>query len=99
MKNRITEEEFEKYMPQINHIVGAERAAFSGRMYETFGEELQYVRSMASNPATCNRVWTIIDGDDSLIYSAGFHLINRLGYLITEIPFENTELWVELEID
>jgi hypothetical protein len=39
-------------------------------------------------------VWTIIDnGDDELIISSGFWIVNRLGYLITkeECNEENEE--------
>lgn len=32
-----------------------------------------------------NRVWTVIDSDGGGIAS-GFHLVNRLGYIITEVP-------------
>ncbi len=99
MKNRITEEEFElKYKPQVNHIVGAQNAAFNGWMYETYGPELEYILSLANNPATAKRVWTIIDGE-RMCYAAGFHLVNRLGYLITEVPYDSPDQWVELDED
>ncbi len=99
MKNKITEEEFEAiYKPQDNHIVGAENAAFNGWMYETYGPELEYVLSIARNPETSYRVWTILEGE-RMCYAAGYHLVNRLGYLITERPFDNPEFWVELDVD
>lgn len=100
MKNRITEEEFEsQYLPQDNHIVGAEKAAFSGKLFETYGTELDYVLSMANNKETANRVWTVIEGDEGMCYVAGYHLVNRLGYLITENSFDKAELWVQLDED
>lgn len=99
MKNRITEEEFEKYKPQQNHIVGGENAAFNGWLYETFGNELTFVLSMANNKETANRVWTVIEGDGGMCYAAGYHLVNRMGYFITEKPFDNPQLWVQLDDD
>lgn len=100
MKNRITEEEFEEqYKPQDNHIVGPENASFNGKLFETYGEELHYVLSLANNKGTANRVWTIIEGDEGMCYAAGYHLVNRIGYIITERPFDNHELWVELDED
>jgi hypothetical protein len=54
--------------------------SFGGCMYETFGEELEYVKAQPNK-----RIWTIVDTDgDDLIVIAGFHFVNRLGYLITD---------------
>jgi hypothetical protein len=98
MKNKITEDYFEEnYKPQVNHLVGIDKASFNGCMYETFGEELDYVRSMAHNPKTTKRVWTIIETDGKLFYVAGYHFVNRLGYLITEKPYENENLYVKID--
>jgi hypothetical protein len=54
--------------------------SFGGCMYETFGEELEYVKAQPNK-----RIWTIVDTDgDDLIVIAGFHFVNRFGYLITD---------------
>ena len=53
--------------------------SFGGCMYETYGEELEYVRNQPSN-----RIWTIIDEEDKLFFIAGYHIVNRLGYLVTD---------------
>lgn len=35
-------------------------------------------------------VWTLVDGDDDGIYvQAGFHVVNRIAYLVTEVPWTN----------
>lgn len=59
-----------------------------GCMFETYGDELEFV--MKQHP---NNIWTIIEGDDDLYIVTGYHIVNRLGYLITEEPFldENEE--------
>lgn len=37
-------------------------------------------------------VWTIVEGDNGKLYlSPGYHFVNRLGYAICEIPFNETE--------
>jgi hypothetical protein len=98
MENKITEDYFEEnYKPQINHIIGAEQASFNGCMYETFGEELEHVRFLAHNPKTAKRVWTILETDGKISYAAGYHFVNRIGYLITEKPFENENTYVEID--
>lgn len=44
-------------------------------------------------------VWTVVEGDDDGWYaSPGFHVVNRLGYLLTTHPWtDETEdaLWME----
>jgi hypothetical protein len=100
----LTEAEFDaKYTPQINHIVRAETpsniddediCSFSGTMYETYDKELEYVLEMAKE----NRVVTIIEGEDeegedgemhsTLYYASGYHLVNRLGFLVVDKPLE-----------
>ena len=32
-------------------------------------------------------IWTLLDGDDGDLYLAnGYHLVNRIGYLISTVP-------------
>ena len=81
---RISWKRFEKEFPLIkNHL--DPHAAFEGCMFETYGKELEFVNSLAGT----NRVLTIVDGDgDKLEISTGYHFVNRVGYLITEKPYE-----------
>jgi hypothetical protein len=67
-------------------------------MFETYGEEHAYVLATLKNPETAKRVWTVIDDNNgSLYYGANYHFINRLGYLITEKPYQNKEDYVQIE--
>ncbi len=62
-----------------NSTLPEDMCPFGGCMYETFGEELEYVKAQPNE-----RVWTIVDGEgNDLIVIAGFHIVNRLGYLVT----------------
>jgi hypothetical protein len=107
---QLTETEFDEQFELIkNHI--DDNASWSGNMFETYGEEVQFVLEMAKQ----NRVITIIEGEgdadfdydelyengddlppDPLYYVSGYHLVNRIGYLITKepLPFE-----FEVELD
>jgi hypothetical protein len=102
----MSEEQFEnKYELMINQFERAKHpdtvsdediCSFSGCMFETFGEELEYVLEMEKQ----NRVITIIEGEDdtcsgeceacecspSMFYVSGYHIVNRIGYLITTEP-------------
>lgn len=80
------EEWAETYKPIVNTI--STGASFDdgngGLMFETYGEELKFVLfSMVKNP---RNVWTYIDGDDNPLIVEGYHLVNRIGYFITEVP-------------
>jgi hypothetical protein len=95
-ENKITEDDFEAiYKPQTNHLDN--NASFDGCMFETYGNELEFVIMTLKNPATANRVWTILEADGKLFYSAGYHIVNRLGYLITERPYQHETDYVELD--
>jgi hypothetical protein len=97
----LTEEEFDRqYTIRPNHLTKEDRSF--GGMYETYGEELQYILSMAnsSNKNDQNRVWTIVDDGDNMSITTGYHLVNRLGYLITEQPApEDTIIDVVIDIE
>lgn len=72
---------FDKYKPIKNHL--DDNASFDGYMYETYGEEMEFVRSQP-----LNTIWTLIHGDyDSLFLDNGMHVVNRIGYFITTNPW------------
>jgi len=83
----MTEDEFDKQYPLItNHIDPSASWAFGdgpGCLFNIYGPEQDFVRSQ--DPRT---VWTLVDGDDGNQYViSGYHLVNRIGYLISTIPF------------
>ena len=90
----LTEDQFDEQFTLVeNHIDN--NASWGGAMFETFGEELDYVRMKAERG---NNVWTIIEGDDdSMFIVSGVHLVNRIGYLITREEWtEETEVEIDL---
>lgn len=87
IKTRITYDEFEeKYIPLKNHL--NDNAPYNGTMYETFDDEVQYVLSLANDEYHKTRVWTVIGDCNATVVISGYHLCNRLGYIITENPLE-----------
>ena len=54
-------------------------------------EDLTYLKSVESN-----RIWTVVTGDGDAIIP-GFHVVNRLGNIVTEKPWTNDIADVELE--
>lgn len=66
-------------------------------MFETFGEDLEFVLHIANNKDN-RRVWTLMDGDNGMSLVEGYHLVNRVGYYITEKPAPEGytfEIWDE----
>lgn len=85
-ETNITEDEFDATYPlRPNHL--NPKASWTigegpGCLFETYGEELDFVRRQ--DPRT---VWTLLDGDDDDLYLAsGYHFVNRIGYLISTVP-------------
>jgi len=82
----MTEEEFDaRYTTKENHITGE-------WFYETYGEEVEYIYSL-----DYRYVWTYMSDDEGFIcISAGRHLINRIGYVVTEQPWIDENEFVAL---
>jgi len=93
--HQISDDDFwNNYKPQINHIEKAKHpntpensvAAYGGTMYETYGEDIAYIKSLG-NSGQANRIWTIVDADGDDVIQAGFWTVNRIGYIVTEKPW------------
>ncbi len=74
-----------EYKPIYNHI--DKNASFqdesdNGLMFETYGDEVEFVKSQSPD-----KIWMYGDGDDggSYIWN-GWHIVNRIGYFVTEVP-------------
>jgi hypothetical protein len=88
------EEFIETYKPITNHI--DTNASFDGMMFETYGEEVEFVKAQDEN-----RIWMYGDGDDGGSYLwSGWGFVNRIGYFITEVPFpDNTTIQVRVSFN
>jgi hypothetical protein len=96
----IDEDTFDALFPlRPNHLDGNASWAHGdgpGCLFETYGEELEFVRQQ--DPLT---VWTFVDGDDGDQYLvSGYHLVNRIGYLISTTPVpEDLDIQVHLPMN
>lgn len=81
---------WQTYKPIVNtvsdtRIVEAQAGKFYG--FETTNEDLAFiVGTLEKAPKT---VWTMVDGDDGTYILAGAHSVNRICYLVTEVPWES----------
>lgn len=71
-----------KYKPIPNLIMNPNGHSY---MYETYGEELEEVKKHSPY-----NVWTLVDAEDELFINPGWHLVNRQGYFITEVPWSES---------
>ena len=87
--NLTYDEWFERFEPIENHL--SESAPFDGHMFETYGEEIVYIKSTPDK-----YVWTVVDIEGDLYIMNGYHYVNRVGYMRTHHPF--TEADGEIEV-
>lgn len=72
-----------RFRPVRNDLVAG--APFDGFMFETFGSELETVRSAAKKDP--NTVWTLVDLEGDLAVIEGWHFVNRIGYFVCQVRF------------
>jgi hypothetical protein len=89
----MTEDEWlETYKPVQNHI--DDNASWNGTMFETYGEEIEFVKSTPNN-----FVWTLVEVDGKGILVNGQCWVNRLGYFVCEVPWNDDEFYEILAYD
>ena len=79
------EEWVDKFKPIQNEL--SDNASFEGMMFETYGAELDYVLTITRRTNGL-LVWTYIDGEGGTYIVEGYRLVNRIGYYITQGPYE-----------
>lgn len=83
---KLTEDQFDtEFTLRKNHLnphAGWGIGEGPGSLFETYGEELEFVRSFHPR-----YLWTLVDGDDGDLYIiSGFHFVNRIGYFVSFSP-------------
>ena len=80
----------EKFKPVHNHF----HSDNDEYMYETFGAEVEFIINYNGR-----HIWTWIQGDESDLIVAGYHYVNRLGYYITEFPWQDEYDYALLSVE
>lgn len=84
----------DKYKPIKNHLYKYADPDGTMKMFETYGEEVEYIQNYDPK-----YVWTYVTGDMCDLLVAGYHYVNRLGYYVTEIPWEDDNEYVLLSVE
>jgi hypothetical protein len=96
-KIRMTEDEFEKQYSPVQNDLCEEDASFDGRMFETYGDEFKYILSLNHETAGRRRIWTIVEENADRYLVSGYHVVNRLGHMVTAVPVPlNTVITIKL---
>jgi hypothetical protein len=86
---QISEDEFDATYPLVTNQINPHATwAFGdglGCLFDTHDHELAFVRRQ--DPRT---IWTLVDGNDGNLYVvSGYRIVNRIGYLISTVPFSD----------
>ena len=94
----ISEDTFvERFRPIVNHLDTTATFDFGhgGCMFETYGDDYEF--ACQQDPA---RIWTLVEGDNTMHIESGWHFVNRIGYLICATPVPEGESFsVELDME
>ena len=79
-------EDIEEFSERFKPIYRNDKEPFDNPLFETYGEDLKTVMDLWQKDEKC--IWTVVSGDSGLLYIiAGFHFVNRMNYIITELPW------------
>jgi hypothetical protein len=92
----LTIEEWEHHFKPVNNHIDTE-SSFDGIMFETYGTEYDYVAAIGQQDP--NRIWTYMDDDDgNTVITNSWSFVNRIGYFITEKPYDDI-YFIEVQLD
>ena len=81
-----------KYKPFKNEINPNE--SYNGFLFETYGTDLTFITSSEFH---VRQIWTLISAENEEEYIIpGYHIINREGYFLTEKPWEDGSIEINL---
>lgn len=80
----LTEDEFEtQYRPM-----------YTGPDNNAVYDDIEILRKMMGY-VPIERVWTIVDTEGDLYALPGYHRVNRIGYVVTEVPWPHENVTAE----
>jgi len=80
---KLTEDEFDKQFKPVENFEQSQGIFQFDACNEKDNNFLQFM--LKKYPA---HIWTRIDGDDGCLYNInGWHIVNRIDYIITEVPW------------
>lgn len=87
---KLSQSSFEEtYRPIDNHISGSTTASLDGRMYETFGKEMEFIQSLLSDPIQKSKVWAVVSKKNAMILVPNSERKEQelVGFVVTEVEY------------
>jgi len=82
---KLTDDEFDAQFKPVENLAQGQ-GVYQFDAYDA--KDSGFLQFMAINHPT--HVWTRIDGEDGCIYNiSGWHIVNRIDYVITEVPWSD----------
>ena len=79
-----------EFEPLKNHL--HDHMEIDGHVFMPHGKDWDFVHAQPDN-----RVWTFFVSDEGRkpvwVIGAGLHVVNRMGYLVTRKPFDDTAIY------
>jgi hypothetical protein len=72
-----------KFKPIKNHFRDPQHEEI---IFETYGEEMEFLKTQ-----DYRNVWTWVQGDYCDLIVNGFAFVNRIGYYVCEVPWDETK--------
>lgn len=86
----LTEDQLTEQFPFIENPINSNApwsfGSKNGCMFETYGEEYEFVKKQDPQ-----KIWTLLDSGDSddMLICSGWAFFNRVGYFISEKPVDS----------
>jgi hypothetical protein len=93
--DNISENDWDENFTFVKNHFESRNGAYDDCQFETYDEELDYIRNYPDK----NKIWTVLDCDGEQYIAAGYHLVNQMGYLITNEPWITGTEQVHIEFD
>jgi len=66
-------------------------------LFETYGADLEFVKAVFETEP--KRVWTLLDTEGEAIVSSGMWFVNRIAYMVTELPCPIDGDFINVEVE
>lgn len=91
----MTEFDFEKKYSYDSSIKSEVFGEGQEGMLETYGNDVKEAIKIANKSP--KRIWTMVDGDDGMYLINGYHLVNRIYYVVTNEEAESDDEYYLIE--
>lgn len=87
-KNMTWDQWEEAFSPKQNTV--SNREEYNGWLFETYGEDLEYIKELNADEFKKLHVWTVFDEETDGVFciSEGLHWVNAMGYFVTEKAYD-----------